>query len=242
MRLDENPDVTRRDAARSGVQDRGVDRAISDELARTHCAIEQDVNAIAHFQIGVEIQLASENFGELERQLDVLFLGVERVDNGPVVARDDGRHGRRHVLFRHGDDRRVERGRPCARRVLKHDAKEIIRVDVIPEFAEQTVNRARDSIRPIGAQIARVKNCPSGGDDGRGKVGGQLRLHQQTLEGRVGRHQRFGGLVRARARRKDDVAAGAGRRGMNEPRLSGRRKATDEDDLPDSRCRPRHGA
>ena len=144
--------------------DRGAeDRAVARRTApRASIFSNSTLEAVARLQVGVEVHLAAEHVGQLQRELR----------SSPRRASIDA------------DERRV-RSRRCARRspttsiclsycstcassasglraIEIDDAQEAIGVDLILELAQQPVERSHEAVRPVGAQLARIEDAARG--------------------------------------------------------------------------------
>ena len=103
---------------------------------------------VAALQIGVEVDLAAEDLGQPQRQLDVLALGVERFNERRCARAENATPtASRSYSFGTGTTVDVERGRDVSGPVVKYHAQQIVSVDVVAELTEQAVESARDRVR-----------------------------------------------------------------------------------------------
>ena len=92
--------------------------------------------------------------------------------------------------------------------VAVDDAQETVRVDLVLELSQESVDRQHEAVGSFGAKVARVEHRARRLDRGLHEWGGKLMLPEDRLERGLPRNHGLDGLS---LDRQDDIRARAGR-------------------------------
>ncbi len=176
---------------------RGNDLAVARARAFLHHLLEHHLERIARLQIVAEVDVAAEDFGEADRELNLLAGGIHRGDERIVLRVDRAAHRDERALLavRHhlgGEHRVWRRGRGCGRRRRGRDAdlEEAVGINLIAEGAQPAVERQLDLIGMMRLQIANVEDARQGLQKLRAMLRPDAMRRQNLRQRRVRRHLR----------------------------------------------------
>jgi hypothetical protein len=183
-------------------ESRGEDRAISGERSFVLRRLVQHLERIAWLEVVLEVDLPAEELRNRDCQLDALAGRVDRRDERRMITVNPAadRHDAGCLLVEKDLGVELFRSGPVA----VDDAQETVRVDLVLELSQESVDRQYKAVGPFCSKVARVEHRARRLDRGLYEWGGKLMLPEDRLERGLPRNHGLDGLG---LDRQDDIRA-----------------------------------